>query len=137
MFDGLDPPPAAKLLGWRLIAIDEKEGAIEVGFDGKPEFANPAGVVQGGMLTAMLDDAMGPALLVASKGEHMAATIDLNVHFLRPVPIGPIRVKARTTQIGSRIAFLEAELFDAKGRLSARATASAALTASPFRKAGP
>jgi uncharacterized protein (TIGR00369 family) len=135
MFEGLEPPPAARLLGWTLIGLDEQEGTIEVGFDGKPEFANPAGFVQGGMLTAMLDDAMGPALLVASKGKYLATTIDLHVHFLRPVPVGPIRVKARTTQIGRNIAFLEATLFDGKGRACARTTASAALSESPFKKA--
>jgi len=137
MFDGMEPPPAAKLLGWTLIGIDEAGGAIEVGFTGRPEFANPAGNVQGGMLTAMLDDAMGPALLVASQGKYLASTIDLHVHFLRPVPVGPITVKAKVTQLGRTVAFLEGTLYDARGRAAARATASAALTESPFRKASP
>lgn len=137
IFDGLEPPAAAKLLGWTLLALDEAEGAIEVGFQGRPEFANPVGNVQGGMLSAMLDDAMGPALLVASKGKYLATTIDLHVHFLRPVPIGPITVKARVTQLGRNIAFLEGTLYDGKGRAAARATASAALAPSPFGKPAP
>ncbi len=52
-------PPAAKLLGWKLISLDAAAGEIEVGFEGKPEFANPIGNIQGGILSAMLDDTMG------------------------------------------------------------------------------
>lgn len=61
-------PPCAQLLGWRLLAHDEARGWIKVGFVGAAEFLNPAGRVQGGILAAMLDDTMGPAVLVKSGG---------------------------------------------------------------------
>jgi acyl-coenzyme A thioesterase PaaI-like protein len=48
--------PCANLLGRRLLEHDEARGWTKFGFDGKPEFLNPAGRVQGGFLTAMLDD---------------------------------------------------------------------------------
>ncbi len=48
IFDNFPPPPSAKLLGWRLISLDTAAGEIELGFDGKPEFLNPMGIVQGG-----------------------------------------------------------------------------------------
>jgi acyl-coenzyme A thioesterase PaaI-like protein len=50
-----DPPPAAQLLGFRLIEIDPEEGTIEVAFTATEQFLNPAGTVQGGFLAAMLD----------------------------------------------------------------------------------
>jgi acyl-coenzyme A thioesterase PaaI-like protein len=53
--------PCADLLGRRLLGHDEDRGWIKFGFEGKPEFLNPAGRVQGGILTAMLDDTMGPS----------------------------------------------------------------------------
>lgn len=120
-------PPIAKTLGWRLISIDEETGELEVGFDGKPDFCNPAGVIQGGILTAMMDDTMGPASLVANNCRKMMSSVDLHTHFLKPVKPGPITVKARVTQLGKRMAFLEAQLFNADGQLCARATSSAML----------
>src|SRR3954452_8131792 len=58
----LPPPPCAKTLGIEFAAIDSERGTVEVKFEARPEFLNPAGNVQGGFLAAMLDDTMGPAL---------------------------------------------------------------------------
>lgn len=121
-------PPAAKLLGWTLLDIDLDEKWIKVGFDAKPEFLNPIGNVQGGILAAMLDDAMGPIVLAISKGEIFTTTIDLNVSFIRPVKPGRISVHAQITNMGKQIAFLDGKLFDADGKLCAHAKASALLT---------
>ena len=123
------PPPTVALLGWRLIALDAEGGTIEVGFDGKPEFANPAGFVQGGILSAMMDDAMGPITVAHLKGRAFPSTIDLHTQFLRPVRFGAITVKARVVQAGKAVAFQEADLFDSRGKLSAKCSASAALIA--------
>jgi hypothetical protein len=57
------PPPAATLLGWELVAVDPEAGTIEVAFSASEQFLNPAGVIQGGFLAAMLDDTLGPALV--------------------------------------------------------------------------
>ena len=127
LFDTFPAPPSAKLLGWRLISLDTAAGEIELGFDGKPEFLNPIGIVQGGFLSAMLDDTMGPLIVAMTEGRMFATTIDLHVHFLKPVRPGPITTKARMTQLGKKIAFAEGQLFDGDGRLSARATCSALL----------
>jgi uncharacterized protein (TIGR00369 family) len=132
IFDKLDAPPSAKLLGWRLISLDTAAREIELGFEGKPEFLNPMGIVQGGFLGAMLDDTMGPLMVAITDGRMFGTTIDLHVHFLRPVRAGAITTKARITQLGKQIAFAEAQLFDSEGRLSARATCSALLIEAVF-----
>ena len=61
-------PPAAELLGFKLVEIDPDAGTIEVDFTATEQFLNPAGTVQGGFLAAMLDDTLGPAL-VATLGD--------------------------------------------------------------------
>lgn len=53
-------PPAAETLGWKLVSVDPAQGTIEVTFEASERFVNPAGVVQGGFLAAMLDDTLGP-----------------------------------------------------------------------------
>ena len=50
--------------GWHLLDARPKEGWIRIGFDGRKDFCNPAGFVQGGILSVMLDDTMGPVVFV-------------------------------------------------------------------------
>jgi uncharacterized protein (TIGR00369 family) len=125
--DNIAVPPAAKLLGWRLIDAKPKEGWIKVGFDGKAEFCNPAGFVQGGLLSAMLDDTMGPAAFIMTEGKLYTTTISLTVNFLAPAKPGPITAEAKVTQLGKTIAFVEGRLTAEDGTLLATASVSARL----------
>ena len=117
--------PSARMLGFRILKADPATGALEVGFLGQPEFANGEGNIQGGMLTAMLDDAMGPCVLYRSKGEVTSTSVDLVTRFLRPTPVGPVTVKSRIAKWGRRIIFLEGTLYDKDGRETVRATSTA------------
>src|ERR1700742_4271059 len=125
--DHLAAPPSAKLLGWHLIDARPAEGWIKIGFDGKPDFCNPAGFIQGGILSAMLDDTMGPAVFVMTGGRLFTSTISLTVNFLSPAKPGPIVGEARVTQLGKTIAFVEGKLMTADGAVLATATTSARL----------
>jgi uncharacterized protein (TIGR00369 family) len=125
--DRLAAPPSSKLLGWHLLDARPNEGWVRIGFVGKPEFCNPAGFVQGGILSAMLDDTMGPAVFVMTEGKLYTATITLNVNFLAPARPGPIVGEASVTQLGKTIAFVEGRLTAEGGALLATATTSARL----------
>ncbi len=125
--DNLALPPSAKLLGWHLLDARPKEGWIKVGFDGKAEFCNPAGFVQGGLLAAMLDDTMGPAVLMMTEGKLYTTTIGLTVNFLAPARPGRIIAEAKVTQLGKTIAFVEGKLTAEDGTLLATASVSARL----------
>src|SRR3984885_1814708 len=52
-----DPPSAAILLGWQLVAVDPDAGTIEVSFTASEQMLNAIGNVQGGFLAAMRDKA--------------------------------------------------------------------------------
>lgn len=121
----MPPPPCAELLGWKLLDADPEAGVIRVGYEGRPEFLNPAGKVQGGIAVAMLDDAMGPAVLLASQGQSYTASIDIAAKFLAPVEPGPLVAEDRVVQLGKTVAFMEAALMDEGGTVLVRATASA------------
>jgi uncharacterized protein (TIGR00369 family) len=116
--------PAAALLGWRLARIDPERGEIEVGFEAGDGFTNPMGNVQGGFLTAMLDDTMGPALVATLDGSEFAVTLELKVSFLRPASPGRFTGSGRVVHRGGSIAFLAGELRDGPGELIATATAT-------------
>jgi uncharacterized protein (TIGR00369 family) len=120
-------PPVAKLLGWQLIEIDRPNMSIELEFEATGDFLNPSGNVQGGILCAMLDDTLGPAIFAATDFKRQGRTIDLHTHFIRPVFPGKIRGKGQVTRLGKSVAFMEGQLFDSSGELLARATGSAML----------
>lgn len=122
--DNFQRPPCAELLGWRLLDAGPEEGWIKLAFDGKPQFCNPAGFIQGGMLAAMLDDTMGPAVLVMSEGRLYTTTISMTVNFLSPARPGTIIGEAKVTQLGKSIAFVEAKLMAEDGTVLATASAS-------------
>jgi len=125
--DNFTAPPSSKLLGWHLIDARPGDGWIRIGFEGKAAFCNPAGFVQGGILTAMLDDTMGPAVFVMTDGGLYTATISLTVNFLAPARPGPIIGEAEVVQLGKTVAFVAGKLTTADGTLLATATANARL----------
>jgi len=67
-----------------LVSISPEQGTIEVAFTATEAFLNPAGVIQGGFLSAMLDDTLAPALVAGLGPGDFARTTDLHVQFLRP-----------------------------------------------------
>ncbi len=125
--DRFTAPPSSRLLGWHLLDARPQQGWVRIGFDGKPEFCNPAGFIQGGILSAMLDDTMGPAVFVMTDGMLYTATITMTVNFLTPAKPGPIVGEANVTQLGKTIAFVEGRLMAEGGAVLATATACARL----------
>jgi uncharacterized protein (TIGR00369 family) len=125
--DRLTPPPSSKLLGWHLVDARLDDGWVRIGFEGRTDFCNPAGLVQGGILAAMLDDTMGPAVFVMTDGKLYTATITLNVNFLAPARPGKIVGEANVTQLGRTVAFVEGRLMDENGTVLATASTSARL----------
>jgi uncharacterized protein (TIGR00369 family) len=122
------PSQSSQTLGFQLIEMDVKAGTARVEFAGKPEFANPTGYIQGGFLSAMLDDVMGMMGMLKVAPKSFASTIDLHVHYLRPVRVGRIEVAARITNKGPSVMFAEADLYDCRGKISAKATSALAIT---------
>jgi uncharacterized protein (TIGR00369 family) len=125
--DQITPPASAKLLGWRMLDAKPSEGWLKVGFDGKKEFCNPAGFVQGGILSAMLDDTMGPAAFIMTDGKFYTTTITLTVNFLTSAKPGPLVAEAKVLQLGKTIAFMEGRLTSEDGALIATASTTARL----------
>ena len=128
--------PSARLMGAQFVAFDQDTLTAEMAFTPPPEFANMRGQVQGGLLAGPMDEAMGAAVFLATQGK-LQLTLDINLSLLRPVPLGRITVKARAVKTGSRVTFIESELFDNGGNLCARATATSMTTDWPGVKPGP
>jgi uncharacterized protein (TIGR00369 family) len=127
-------PPASKLLGFELLDLSMEHGWVEVAFTAKPEFANPTGSVQGGFITAMLDDAMGVAASVHSGLTKIVPTLQLTVTFLHPVPVGRVVVRGEVLRLGRNTAQLAGVLRLPNGTIAATAMAAAAVRDIPPRR---
>lgn len=76
---------------------------------------NPNGVVHGGVLCSLMDEACGMAVMAARGMEAMVtaphATIDMNVSFLTGARPGDrLTIEARVLRAGRSVAFAEAEV---------------------------
>ena len=122
-----NPANSSQLLGFELMMLDMTKMETRVTFEARADFTNPAGYVQGGFLSAMLDDTIGMLATVKVRGRALPSTIDLHTTFLRPVRTGLVEVVARLRNIGRQVIFAEAELYDPRGKEAARAVASLAI----------
>jgi uncharacterized protein (TIGR00369 family) len=118
-------PRAAATLGLELIEADVDEGTIELAFEASEDFTNPTGNVLGAFQAAMLYDTVGPALLATLAPDQFQSTLDLNVHFLRPLRPGRVIGSGRVAHRDGDLAHLEASLADSEGATIATATATA------------
>ncbi|MXO84276.1 hotdog fold thioesterase [Altererythrobacter aestiaquae] len=118
-------------MGSEFVSFDEETATATVRYTPPPSFASPRGAVQGGLIGGFLDEVMGTALLAASDGELLPLNLDMNMTFVRMVPMETITAKGRVIRVGRRVAFLEGELFDKDGNLLARATSTAMPTSVP------
>ncbi len=117
-------PPSAKWLGMEVLSWDREAMKLRLAFEPPRDVINFGGVVQGGFLIAMMDDAMGFNCFISLGMANRQASIDIHTHFLRAVQYGRVEVEARVVRAGRSVAFLEAELFGPDGELAARATSS-------------
>ncbi|MFT4193021.1 PaaI family thioesterase [Ottowia sp.] len=114
-------PPAAALLGLQI--EHATRGSVALSCQAGAAFLNPAGHVQGGMLSAMLDEALSIAALSAlGQGEYVV-TLEMKVQFIGAATPGALHAQGRLVHRGGRIAFVEGELRQ-DGQLVARATAT-------------
>ena len=126
-------PTGSQTLGFRIVAVSQADKSVEVEFDAKAELLlNPMKQIQGGYLCAMLDEAMSVACMVASGMTHVAPTAEMKTTFFRPALPGVLKGIGRVAKWGRTIAFTEGELYDADGRLLAKATGTAVPT--PFQR---
>ena len=125
-------PPGSDAMGLTITAVSQADMSVEATFDAAAleKFANPMGQVQGGYLCALLDVVMSVAIMVGSKMTCVAPTLEMKTSYLRPAMPGTLRGVDRVVKWGKTVAFTEGELYDAGGRLLAKASGTAIPT--PF-----
>jgi uncharacterized protein (TIGR00369 family) len=123
--DPANHPACARHLGFELIDLSIDGGWAEVAFTPRPEFANPAGFVQGGFVCAMLDDAMSVAASISRRLEVIVPTLQTTVSYLAPTPIARVTARGEVLRFASSSVVMQGTLRDAEGKALAVATATA------------
>jgi uncharacterized protein (TIGR00369 family) len=134
LLDGrLPPAPIARVLDFALVEVAEGRAV----FEGRPsaDHYNPMGGVHGGWFGALLDSAMGCAVMNRLPKGRAYVTLDYKITLLRGLTAasGPVRAEGLATQVGARAGFAEGRLFDGAGRLAA----TGSTTCLVFDAAGP
>jgi uncharacterized protein (TIGR00369 family) len=107
-------------LGYR--SVEQRDGIAVIEWDATPDycFHGPSGpIVHGGMVTTVLDTAMGGACWSTLDEDESFLTADLRVEFMRSARPGTLRAEGRVVQRNRRVAFCSAELYDPEGTLLA------------------
>jgi uncharacterized protein (TIGR00369 family) len=112
------PMPFLALLGARRERAADGEAVVVV--DLVPELLNNQGGGHGGVVMALLDNAMANAAVSRIAFTREVVTIDIHVAFMSPAT-GRLTATGRATGGGRSVCFCEAEIVDADGRLVARA----------------
>jgi uncharacterized protein (TIGR00369 family) len=121
MVDGMEqlrrgevpPPPAATKIGMRLASFQQGEAVVEL--DADASHGNPMGTVQGGILAAIADAAMGWAYMT---------TLELKMNFLRPVRPGRLEARARVRNAGRTVGLIECEVLADGGKVAGYAVST-------------
>jgi uncharacterized protein (TIGR00369 family) len=114
-----------------MVALDFDFVEVDTGravFAGIPDehAYNPIGTVHGGYTAALLDSACGCAVHSRLTAAQAYTTLELKVAYHRPITkeTGMVRAEGLVLSFGRRVAFAEAKLTDAQGKLYASATST-------------
>lgn len=109
--------PLIRSLGFRLddIAIDTAVISVEMHDDLK----QPGGLLHGGVTATLIDTAMAFAVRTRVEPEVRTATIDLTIHYVRPLTEGRAICTATVVRSGRRIFTVSAEVHNESGKLIA------------------
>ena len=115
----LDDVPFAKLLG---IEVDSLEpGHAVLSMKMRDDLMRNGGIAHGGAVATLIDSAMAFAIIQLLGDNEHTVTVDITIHYLRPLSEGSARASARVVRAGRRVVTVSAELFDADGKLAATA----------------
>ncbi|MBS1142850.1 MAG: thioesterase superfamily protein [Proteobacteria bacterium] len=117
--------PLAISLNMRI--LDAQDGRVRIGYRPPEGFTQGNGVVQGGIISAMLDFAMVFAAFSKVPVDATVATVSQTTNYFRPAFLGELVVEAELEKVGRTLINARASLFDMEKAVLASATAPIAV----------
>src|SRR3712207_6388196 len=110
------PAPISEVLGFGIVEVGDGRAVFE--YTPSPEHRNPMGSVHGGIAMTLIDAAAGAAVHTTLDDGGDYATVETNVHMVRPIRADdePLRAVGEVVHRGRTLATAQAQLLDAQGR---------------------
>jgi len=116
--------PIGDTLGFRVTHAER--GRVTLAGQPDRRSYNLIGTVHGGWAASILDTALALSVLTTLEADQTFTTVDIRINYLRPITVetGLLKAEGRVLQAGRRLAYCEADLVDANGKLFCHGTGS-------------
>lgn len=111
--------PYNKLLGMELLEMRVGEAILRLKM--REELRQPHGLLHGGATASLIDTAMAFAVVSMLGEAEKASTVDLTIHYLRPVTEGEIICTAKVLRGGKKLLTVSAEVYNGQEKQIATA----------------
>lgn len=110
---------------WLQFTLEHVEkGKATISLDVRPEMTNPYGNIHGGMMSLVMDEVIGWAVVSLDTENHYTS-LNLNVDFLYAIKQGDrLRAKSEVVRAGKKIIHVECRVYDMQDRLLGKATSN-------------
>ena len=111
--------PFAHLLGLELVSVERGKAVLRLGI--RDELKQNKGIIHGGVTASLIDTAAAFVILTLLEPDQTTTTVDLTIHYLRPLVKGQAMAHARIVRGGRRLIIAAVDVFDDAGSLAATA----------------
>ncbi|UJF35919.1 PaaI family thioesterase [Paenibacillus hexagrammi] len=108
-------------LGCEFVRLEEE--VVEIALEAKSHHLNMIGIVHGGVLSSLLDNAMG-VVVMAARPQDKVVTTNLNVTFVSPLKEGRLLVTAEIIHQSRKMITAQGRIVDQEGNLGTVGTGS-------------
>ena len=111
--------PFAKLLGIEVVEMER--GVAVLRLDVRDELRQNNGIIHGGVTASLIDTASAFAILTMLEPNQTTTTVDLTIHYLRPLVKGQAQARARVLRAGRRVIVVAVDVLNEAETLAATA----------------
>lgn len=111
--------PFFKLIGVEIESVGVGTATLVLPI--REEFKQNDAIVHGGAIATVIDSSLAFSIIPLLDENERTTTVDLTIHYLRPLTGGVARATARVIRAGRRVITVSAELFDENEKLTATA----------------
>ncbi|MBD0325895.1 MAG: PaaI family thioesterase [Pyrinomonadaceae bacterium] len=119
LHDAFAEVPFARLLGLELGELEP--GAATVYLALREDLKRNGGLLHGGVTASLIDTAAAFAAMTLLKSGESTTTVDLTIHYLRPLIEGRPSARARVLRAGRRVLVISVDVVDEREALVATA----------------
>jgi len=107
------------------VVVDEiSPGRVVMHLPFRPDFIQGGGMIAGGIIATLADEAMAHAALAGLEPGETTATIEMNIRYLKACSSGTMTSTAELVKKGRRVMTLQAAITDDRNQTVAQAGAS-------------